>query len=65
MIGTLMNIQHQHTGREQDTKACGSVIVCSRDSPFLLLWLNSYLDDYQEDNWAYNSGQVGGGGRGE
>lgn len=45
-------------GREQDTQACGSVIVCSRDSPFLLLWLNSYLDDYQDHVWAYNSGKV-------
>jgi len=34
-------------GREQETKACGSVIVCAKHSPFLLLWINGYLDDYQ------------------
>lgn len=45
-------------GREQETKACGSVVICSKDSPFLLLWINSYLDDYQITEWAYNTGQV-------
>jgi len=45
-------------GREQETKACGSVIVCSRHSPFLLLWINSYIDDYRIEEWAYNTGQV-------
>ena len=45
-------------GREQETKACGSVIVCSRTSPFLLLWVNSYIDDYRIEEWAYNTGQV-------
>jgi len=47
-------------GREQPTKACGSVIVCSRHSPFLLLWINSYIDDYRIEEWAYNTGQVNG-----
>lgn len=45
-------------GREQETKACGSVIICSRHSPFLLLWINSYIDDYRIEEWAYNTGQV-------
>jgi len=45
-------------GREQETKSCGSVIICAKDSPFLLLWINSYLDDYQVNEWAYNTGQV-------
>lgn len=45
-------------GREQATKACGSVIVCAAEAPFLLLWINSYLDDYRIDEWAYNTGQV-------
>jgi len=45
-------------GREQETKACGSVIVCARHSPFLLLWINSYIDDYRIEEWAYNTGQV-------
>ena len=45
-------------GQELETKACGSVIGCSKDSLFLTLWLNSYLDDYRMDVWAYNTGQV-------
>ena len=45
-------------GLESDKKACGSVIVCSKDAFFLRLWINSYLDDYQMDEWAYNTGQV-------
>jgi hypothetical protein len=45
-------------GREQETKACGSVIICHKDSPFLLLWINSYFDDYRIEEWAYNTGQV-------
>ena len=48
-------------GREQETKACGSVIVCSQHSPFLLLWINSYIDDYRIEEWAYNTGQVRAG----
>ena len=34
-------------GREQETKVCCSAIVCAKQSPFLLLWINAYLDDYQ------------------
>ncbi|ESN91926.1 hypothetical protein HELRODRAFT_194482 [Helobdella robusta] len=45
-------------GKEQDDQACGSVIVCSKHSTFLLLWINSFLDDYRIDVWAYNSGKV-------
>ena len=45
-------------GQELETKACGSVIGCSKDSLFLTLWLNSYLDDYRMDEWAYNTGKV-------
>jgi mannosyltransferase OCH1-like enzyme len=45
-------------GRELDDKVCGSVIICSRHSLFLTLWINSYLDDYRVDEWAYNTGKV-------
>lgn len=45
-------------GLESETKACGSVIVCSRHSMFLVLWINAYLDDYRIDEWAYNTGMV-------
>ena len=45
-------------GLEQDTKACGSVIVCSKSSFFLYLWINAYLDDYRIEEWAYNTGKV-------
>ena len=34
------------------------IIVCSKDSPFLLLWASSFLDDYRVRHWAYNSGIV-------
>ena len=45
-------------GLEQDTKACGSVIVCAKTSFFLYMWINAYLDDYRIEEWAYNTGQV-------
>ena len=45
-------------GQEQETKACGSIIVCSNTSVFLYMWINSYLDDYRADEWAYNTGKV-------
>ena len=45
-------------GQEQETKACGSIIVCSNTSFFLYMWMNAYLDDYRIDEWAYNTGKV-------
>lgn len=45
-------------GLEQPTQVCGSAIICSKSSFFLLLWINSYLDDYRINEWAYNSGKV-------
>ena len=45
-------------GQEQETKACGSIIVCSNTSFFLTMWLNAYLDDYRIAEWAYNTGKV-------
>ena len=45
-------------GLESDYKACGSAVICAKDSFFLTMWLNSYLDDYRIDVWAYNSGKV-------
>ncbi len=45
-------------GMEQDTKACGSIIICSKHAMFLKMWITSYLDDYRMDEWAYNTGKV-------
>jgi len=45
-------------GLEQETQACGSFIMCNKNAMFLILWLNAYLDDYQIEHWAYNSGKV-------
>ena len=47
-------------GLEQDDKACGNIIICHKDAPFLAMWLNSFLDDYRIDVWAYNTGKVRG-----
>ena len=47
-----------YVGQEQETKACGSIILCTKKAQFLDLWLNAYLDDYRMEEWAYNSGQV-------
>ena len=47
-----------YVGQEQETKACGSIILCTKRAQFLDLWLNAYLDDYRMEEWAYNSGQV-------
>ena len=44
-------------GYETDNSICGSIIICSKESPFLYLWANAYLDDYRPDHWAYNSGR--------
>ncbi|CAD5117920.1 DgyrCDS6665 [Dimorphilus gyrociliatus] len=45
-------------GQEQSDKSCGCVFMCEKNAPFLSLWLNSYLDDYRIEEWAYNSGKV-------
>ena len=45
-------------GLEVETKACGSIIVCSNTSFFLYMWMNAYLDDYRIEEWAYNTGKV-------
>ena len=37
---------------------CGGIIVCSKDSAFLHMWAQSFLEDYRPSDWAYNSGQV-------
>ena len=51
--------QHVCTiGYESDVKACGSIIVCSKHSFFLDMWINAYLDDYRMEEWAYNTGKV-------
>ena len=47
-------------GLEQDDQACGNIIICHKDALFLTMWLNSYLDDYRIDVWAYNTGKVRG-----
>ena len=45
-------------GLESPDKVCSSVILGSKNSTFLKMWLNSYLDDYRVGVWAYNSGTV-------
>lgn len=45
-------------GFESEKKSCGSIIICSKDAFFLILWINSYFDDYRADEWAYNTGKV-------
>ena len=47
-------------GLEDANKACGSIIICHKDAPFLAMWLNAFLDDYRIGVWAYNTGQVRG-----
>ncbi len=37
---------------------CGAVVICSRQSQFLHFWLQSFIDDYRQEMWAYNSGRV-------
>ena len=46
-------------GYESDAnKVCGGLIICTRESPFLALWLNAFVDDYRAGVWAYNTGEV-------
>ena len=45
-------------GLESSSRVCGSAIACSKDSEFLKLWLNSFIEDYRADFWGYNSGDV-------
>ena len=45
-------------GLEGGTKVCGGIIIGEKDSTFLTLWLNYFLEDYRADQWAYNSGKV-------
>ena len=61
ITSSLDELRKQHScviGQEQEHKACGSFIACNKYSLFLILWLNSYLDDYRMDQWAYNTGTV-------
>ena len=37
---------------------CGGIIIAAKDSTFLALWINYFLEDYRVDKWAYNSGEV-------
>ena len=43
-------------GLETSNRVCGGIIICSKESPFLFLWANTYLDDFKPDEWAYNTG---------
>ena len=45
-------------GLETETTVCGGIIICSRDSIFLALWIDRFFTDYRSDIWAYNSGKV-------
>ena len=44
-------------GIEDQLLLCGGIIICSKDSEFLRMWLNSFYDDFHS-TWAYNSGYV-------
>ena len=43
-------------GLEMTDRMCGGIIICERQSMFMKLWANSYLDDYRPQVWAYNTG---------
>lgn len=45
-------------GQESKKKMCGCVIICSKESLFLTLWANAFLDNYRRTSWAYNTGTV-------
>ena len=47
-------------GLESTVKVCSGVIVCSKDHPFLYLWLDNYYDEFDQYKhiWAFHSGQV-------
>ncbi|ELU02943.1 hypothetical protein CAPTEDRAFT_197966 [Capitella teleta] len=45
-------------GLELPDRICNSIILCNKESPYLMMWLNSFLDDYQVEEWSYNSGKV-------
>ena len=47
-------------GLEDRVKVCSGVIVCSKEHPFLYVWLDTYYDDFQEYKhiWAFHSGNV-------
>ena len=44
-------------GFELEHRVCSGVIVCTKEHPFLYLWLNSYYEDFRKF-WAHNSGTV-------
>ena len=44
-------------GLERPSKICSGVIICTKQHPFLYLWLNGFYEDFRGD-WAYNSGHV-------
>ena len=45
-------------GLEKEGTVCGGIIICAKDSTFLALWVNYFLDDHRPDKWAYNSGKI-------
>ena len=45
-------------GLESPYKVCSGTFLCTKDSPFLKLWLQSYVEDYRVNTWAYNSGVI-------
>ena len=45
-------------GWEAKNRICGGLVIGSKDSAFLRMWANAFLDDYKTDVWAYNSGTV-------
>ena len=45
-------------GWESDDRICGGIVISSKDSSFLHMWANYFLDDYKTGVWAYNTGTV-------
>ena len=44
-------------GLESEGRVCGGIIICEKQATFMKLWANSYLDDYRNWEWGYNSGK--------
>ncbi len=45
-------------GYESPGLICGGVILCSKSSPFLQMWLKAFAFNYRPYQWGYNSGKV-------
>ncbi len=48
----------EYSRREHRYIVVGAVIICSKQSQFLHYWRQSFIDDYRQGEWAYNTGRV-------